>query len=45
MTLGDAAWSVREVEEFTGFEFFHNLSADGAAVKERLVLSDWGISN
>ena len=45
MTLGDAACSVREVEEFTGFEFFHNLSADGAAVKERLVLSDWGISN
>ena len=45
MTLGDAAYSVREVEEFTGFEFFHNLSADGAAVKERLVLSDWGISN
>lgn len=40
-SLRGAACSVSEVETFTGFEFFRNLSADAAAVKQSYSTSDW----
>lgn len=40
-TLREAACSVSDIEELTGFRFFRNLSPDAVAVKESYQFSDW----
>lgn len=40
-TIREAACTVNEIEERTGFTFFGNLSQEAASVKGRYSLSDW----
>ncbi len=40
-SISEAACSVNEIEERTGFTFFGNLSEEAASVKGRYSLSDW----
>lgn len=42
-TLRQAARTVSEVEELSGFEFFRNLSPEAAVVKERFAPEEWGL--